>query len=135
VLGHTATYIAGVAMIAGRVVSLHNYGRSSDGNYLAAGYLGQSGPNYGSAFPIGITQNNANIGEKVTVCYSGYTTAISANSGTPERGALAYADSIGCITIARDGTIGSRIGFFAQTTYVPNRSKCLVYLSSFYESM
>jgi hypothetical protein len=137
--GHTATYQAGVQLMAGRVVSLRDAILGSDNSIkLEVEYLRvNTDENQPTIYPIGITQHNANAGEPITVCILGYTTAIlQSGDGTPERGSIVLSDSSQTGKIRTDLTGSNnqaRIGFVAQSNNGGGNSTMLIYYSGYFQ--
>ena len=131
--GHTATYVAGVQLMAGRVVSLRDAPLGADNSIkLEVEYLRvNTDENQPTIYPIGITQHNANAGEPITVCILGYTTAIlQSGDGTTERGSIVLSDSSQTGKIRTDLTGSNnqaRIGFVAQSNNGGGNSTMLIY--------
>jgi hypothetical protein len=133
--GHTATYIAGVPLLAGRVVAL--MATATDTNeYLKVEYLKTFASTNASIYPIGITQHNAAIGEQITVCILGYTTVITANSlSSPNRGSIVISADAGRMQLhtAPWGN-QARLGFVAQSSPIStNNSPVLIYYSGWFQ--
>ena len=77
--GKTAQYNAGANLLAGRLVALQD--QSTDTNIdLRVVYCSTGSETSASVCPIGKTQGNALLGEKITVCTEGYTSCIMQNS-------------------------------------------------------
>jgi hypothetical protein len=137
--GHTATYVAGVQLMAGRVVSLRDAPLGSDNSRkLEVEYLriGQD-ENQPTIYPIGITQHNANANEPITICVLGYTTCIlQSGDGNPERGSIVLSDSSNSGKIRTDITASNnqaRIGFVAQSNNGGGNSTMLIYYSGYFQ--
>jgi hypothetical protein len=133
--GHTATYIAGVPLLAGRVVALMPVidlnGR------LKVDYMRVYSALNASIFPIGVTQHNASIGEQITVCIRGYTTVIVQNAySDPNSGSIVIGGSAGDGKI-RANTLASanqaRIGFLAQSNSISTNAPALIYFSGWFQ--
>jgi hypothetical protein len=137
--GNTATYIAEVPMVAGRVVALSDQAQGTDSTTsLTIAYQQDASETSPGIYPIGITQHNCLAGELMTVCTLGYTTAISYSSdSTPERGSLimtAPTSSYGCIYLnTTGGSDEGRVGFLAQSDAVLSYSPCLIYYAGWYQ--
>jgi hypothetical protein len=137
--GHTATYVAGVQLMAGRVVSLKKAIASSDNiRKLEVEYLRVNlDENQPTIYPIGITQHNANANEPIIVCVLGYTTAIlQSGDSTPERGSIVLSDSsnTGKIrTSVQASNNQGRIGFCAQSNNGGGNSTMLIYYSGYFQ--
>jgi hypothetical protein len=137
--GHTATYVAGVQLAAGRVVSLKDAPITTDSSIkLEVEYLRVNvDENRPTIYPIGITQHNANAGEPITVCILGYTTAIlQSGNETPERGSIVLSDSSNTGKIRTTVTASNnqaRIGFVAQSNNGGGNSTMLIYYSGYFQ--
>jgi hypothetical protein len=138
--GHTAIYRAGVQLKAGRLVSLRDASVNSDNtNLLEVEYLRTNNINetQHTIYPIGISQNNANAGQPVTICILGYTTAIlEISNQTPERGSIILSGSSNTGKV-RANLTGSndqaRVGFVAQSNSVSTNGAILIYYSGYFQ--
>ena len=133
------TYVAGVQLMTGRVVSLMDAPTGNDYSVkLLVEYLrvnvDETQP---TIYPIGITQNNANAGEPVIVCILGYTTCINqSGDSTPERGSAVFSDTSNTGKIRTDISASNnqaRLGFVAQSNNGGGNSTLLIYFSGFYQ--
>jgi energy-converting hydrogenase Eha subunit A len=136
--GHTAIYEAGVNLLAGRFVALMDSNPGTDNSaYLKVQYLKNGDETSPTIAPIGVTQGNALIGEKVTVCVLGHTSAICENSDTtPERGSQIISDTGNVGKIRINNTAGgnqARLGFLAQSNAITSNSPCLIYVDSWFQ--
>lgn len=137
--GHTAKYIAGADLLAGRVVSLKDQTAGSDNSkYLEVDYLIDSSETNPTVVPIGVTQSNALAGETVDVCIQGYTTAIAYNAdSSPERGSQimsAPTASQGKVYLNTTGGGNEcRFGFMAQSDSVSANDPVLIYFRAYYQ--
>lgn len=135
--GHTEVYIAGENLLAGRVVSLGNAENNQIG--FSVVYVKQTGNDEqdASIFPIGITQNNALVGEKITVCTTGYTTVITDRGSVEAQiGSLvSTTGNEGKVTIDRAASINEgRLGFVAQKGAVFRDGPCFIYIRGWYQA-
>lgn len=136
--GHTAKYIAGVNLLAGRVVALMDQVAGTDNSkLLEVEYLKSAAETNPTIAPIGVTQENATQGDPVTVCILGYTTAICQNSdSTPERGSqiINGSGNLGRVRInLTGGSNESRLGFVAQSDAVSSDSPILIHFDGWYQ--
>jgi hypothetical protein len=135
--GNVAIYKAEIDLLAGRVVSLADQTAGTDStNELKVTYLKNGTETDDSVYPVGITQNDALAGENVTVCYSGYTTAISEDADTAIRGSCIISDTgnIGLVRINNSqGTNEARIGFVAQSDATSINGPVLIYMDGFFQ--
>jgi hypothetical protein len=135
--GQTATYVADVALLAGRVVSLADQTNGTDNSLgLRVGYLKVGGVVIPGVSPIGITQHNCNAGEPILICVHGFTTAISLTAQVAKRGSVAMAGALdadsGKIRInTAAAVIQASIGFVAQSNTVGIDDPVLIYYSGF----
>ena len=136
--GHTETYIANENLLAGRIVSLTDTAGGTDGsNFLKVGYLLSGIETVGSTYPIGITQNNALLGQPVRVCVRGYTSAIVGVADTsPNRGSTVISGLTASFGKIFTGTAAAadqaRIGFVAQSNPVILNNPCLIFVKTFF---
>ena len=136
--GDTASYIAGVDILAGRVVALMDQNEGSDDSeLLMVCYLKNGDEVTPSIAPIGISQGNALVGEQITVCILGYTTAICENSDiSPERGSQIISDTQNQGKIRINNTGGgnqARLGFLAQSNQVNTNDPVLIYYDGWFQ--
>jgi hypothetical protein len=137
--GNTAIYIAGVPLLAGRVVSLKDAPSGSDNSvkleveYLRVGV----DENQPTIYPIGITQHNADTNEPITVCILGFTTCIlQSTDSTPERGSIVLSSSSQtgkCQTSVTGSNNQGRIGYVSQSNSVGNNGAILIYYSGYFQ--
>jgi hypothetical protein len=139
--GHTATYIAGINLVAGRVVSLRArdspFGTDNTVKLLVEYLRVNVDETEPTIYPIGITQHNANTGEPITVCILGYTTCINqSGDGSPERGSAVLAGSSNSGKVRTDITASNnqaRLGCVAQSNHGVGNTTLLIYFSGFYQ--
>jgi hypothetical protein len=136
--GDTATYIAGVDILAGRCVALMDQNEGSDDSeFLKVCYLKNGDEVTPSISPIGITQHNALIGETIKVCVGGFTTAICENSDTsPERGSQIIVDTANQGKMRINNTGGgnqARLGFVAQSNQIYPNDPMLIYYAGYFQ--
>jgi hypothetical protein len=135
--GQTATYVADIDLLAGRVVSLADQTNGSDNALgLRVNYLKVGGVVVPGVSPVGITQHNCLAGNPVKLCIHGYTTAISLTAQVAKRGSVAMAGSLdadfGKIRInTAAAVIQASIGFVAQSDTVGIDDPVLIYYSGF----
>ena len=133
--GRTAQYKAGANLLAGRLVALQD--QSTDTNIdLRVVYCQTGTETSASVCPIGITQNDALLGEKITICTEGYTSCIMQNSdSSPERGSqvMYYATDGRLISNTSAGGNEVRVGFLAQSDSFSVNDPALVYIRCWYQ--
>lgn len=133
--GNIATYIAGANLLAGRVVSLKD--ELDDNTQLSVQYLKNGTETDPAIVPIGVTQNNALLGESVNVCILGFTTVICENAdSSPERGSQVIngTQNQGKIRINNAGGGNeSRLGFVAQSDGISSESPILIYYDGWFQ--
>jgi hypothetical protein len=119
------------------LVSLADQTAGTDStNELKVTYLKNGTEISDSVYPVGITQNDALAGENVTVCYSGYTTAISEDADPAVRGSCIISDTgnIGLVRINNSqGSNEARIGFVAQSDATSVNGPVLIYMDGFFQ--
>lgn len=128
--GKGAKYIAGEEIKNGRVLSLYN----DDDDILKVCHIKLGTEIQESVVPLGISQNNANIGEEVTVCILGYTT-VKSILATPDtkKGSQVQARGGGLIEINAHGINNEpRIGYLASKLNSSNN--CLIYYDGWFEN-
>ena len=125
--GNTETYIAGEKLRAGRAVGL-----VSDANtgFFTVGYLLIGSLDSPSVYPMGITQHNAEQGEKILICTKGYTSAFTFTSNPSARwgSAVFIKGNAGQISLTEEPN-AARIGCFAQHRNVGSNRPCMIYVS------
>ena len=84
--GNAVRMIADVDLLAGRVVSLADYGDTSTN--LRVSYIQTGSEISPVAYPVGITLGNALAGETIDVCTQGLCTAITSGGVTLQRGSI-----------------------------------------------
>lgn len=136
--GHTATYTAGVDILAGRILSLQDQNVGSDSTQLLkVEYLRNDAEVSPTVCPIGISLFNCLAGQKIDVCILGYTTVVTDNAdASPERGSQVMADpnNLGKVRInVNGGGNEARIGFVAQSNPVANNGTLLIYYCGYYQ--
>jgi hypothetical protein len=133
--GRTCQYKAGANLLAGRLVSLQD--QSTDTNIdLRVVYCQSGTETSASVCPIGITQNDALLGEKITVCTEGYTTCIMQNSdSTPERGSQVMYDANDgrLLSNSSGGSDEARCGFMAQSDGFSTNDPALVHIRCWFQ--
>jgi hypothetical protein len=140
--GQTASYIADVNLLVGRLVTLADQPVGSDNvNGMKVGYLKVGTATYPSISPIGITQHNCNAGDKILVCIRGLTTALSVNATAAtgvERGSVILAGADADNGKVRVGVAPAatqaRVGYAAQSNVVKANSPVLIYYHGYYQA-
>jgi hypothetical protein len=137
--GHTMTFIAGVNLLAGRVVSFLDTAAGTDSTRtLEVEYLKtQADEDDPTHCPIGVTQNNATAGQTVEVCVRGFTSAICSNAeSVNERGSQSVSGTLNQGRIRVDQLGGgnqARIGVVAQSDANASNSPVLIYVQGWFQ--
>jgi hypothetical protein len=135
--GQTATYIADVNLLGGRLVALAD--QSNDMSGLRVQYMDPVANALAPAVtPVGITQHDVLAGGDVIVCIHGYTTAVCANgNNSVKRGSIVLGSTTvdGRIrTGVAPAAVQSRIGFCAQSDNASANSGMLIHYSGFFQA-